>query len=315
MSNFFKLIYNELFKIFVRKSTWFMFVALFIVILGMGFLEKGFGDDYTSENWRAELEQENKELQKDLEEDDMEDSPFYDFAMSTIEENNYRLEHDIMPLSTGGWSFMYLSTSFLGLVSLFTIVIAAGIVANEFSQGTIKLLLIRPIHRSIILLSKYIAVLIFGFITAVSLLLLSLGVGGILFGFEEHIPAVVIDNTEGLTHISVLKETIYQYSFYSINLIMITTFAFMISAVFRNNALSIGVALFLLFTGNTVVQFFSDKEWAKYLLFANTDLRPYFDGKPLFEGMTLSFSITILLVYYAVFVILAWGIFTRRDIA
>lgn len=292
-----------------------MFVALFIVILGMGFLEKGFGDDYTSENWRAELEQENKELQKDLEEDDMEDSPFYDFAMSTIEENNYRLEHDIMPLSTGGWSFMYLSTSFLGLVSLFTIVIAAGIVANEFSQGTIKLLLIRPIHRSIILLSKYIAVLIFGFITAVSLLLLSLGVGGILFGFEEHIPAVVIDNTEGLTHISVLKETIYQYSFYSINLIMITTFAFMISAVFRNNALSIGVALFLLFTGNTVVQFFSDKEWAKYLLFANTDLRPYFDGKPLFEGMTLSFSITILLVYYAVFVILAWGIFTRRDIA
>ncbi|HEY4600992.1 MAG TPA: ABC transporter permease [Cerasibacillus sp.] len=315
MSNFFKLIYNELFKIFVRKSTWFMFIALLIVLLGMGFLEKGFGDDYTNENWRTELEQENKNLQKDLEEDDIEDSPFYDFAMSTIEENNYRLENDIMPLSTGGWSFMYLTASFLGLVSLFTIVIAAGIVANEFSQGTIKLLLIRPIHRSVILLSKYIAVLIFGFITAVSLLLLSLGVGGILFGFEEHIPAVVIENTEGLTHLSVLKETIYGYSFYSVNLIMITTLAFMISAVFRNNALSIGVALFLLFTGNTVVQFFSDKEWAKYILFANTDLRPYFGGKPLFEGMTLSFSVITLLVYYAIFVFLAWGIFTKRDVA
>lgn len=292
-----------------------MFIALLIVLLGMGFLEKQFGDDYTSDNWRLKLEQENKELQKDLVEDDIENSPFYDFAISTIEENNYRLEHDIMPLSNDGWSFMYFSSSFLGLVSLFTIVIAAGIVANEFSQGTIKLLLIRPIQRSIILLSKYISVLIFGFITAVSLLLLSIGIGGILFGFEEHIPAVVVENKEGLTHLSVLKETIYEYSFYSVNLIMITTLAFMISAVFRNNALSIGVALFLLFTGNTVVQFFSDKEWAKYILFANTDLRPYFGGKPLFEGMTLSFSIITLLVYYAIFMTLAWGIFTRRDVA
>ena len=49
-----------------------------------------------------------------------------------------------------------------GTVLLLTVIVAAGIVASEFSQGTIKMLLTRPVKRWKILLSKFLTVNLFG---------------------------------------------------------------------------------------------------------------------------------------------------------
>ena len=45
---------------------------------------------------------------------------------------------------------------------LLTVIVAAGIVASEFTQGTIKMLLSRPVKRWKILTSKYVTVILFG---------------------------------------------------------------------------------------------------------------------------------------------------------
>jgi ABC-2 type transport system permease protein len=51
-------------------------------------------------------------------------------------------------------------------------------------------------------------------------------------------------------------------------------------------------------------------------LFANTNLGLYFGGRePPIEGMTLGFSVTMLLLYYIVFLALSWYIFSKRDVA
>ncbi len=56
--------------------------------------------------------------------------------------------------------------------------------------------------------------------------------------------------------------------------------------------------------------------WAKYILFANTDLSQYTgERKPIIEGMTLGFSVTMLIIYYIVFIGLAWTLFRKRDVA
>lgn len=100
------------------------------------------------------------------------------------------------------------------------------------------------------------------------------------------------------------------------NLIMMSTFAFMISNTFQNNVLAIGTAVFLMMAGNSIVVFFANQTWAKYILFANTNLTQYSNGnEPLIEGMTFSFSITVLLVYWLIFVVASWGVFTKRDVA
>lgn len=94
------------------------------------------------------------------------------------------------------------------------------------------------------------------------------------------------------------------------------TMAFMISAVFRNSSLAVGISIFLLAMGGTVTNLLATKfDWVKYILFANTDLTQYFDGSPLVSDMTLGFSIVVLAVYFIVFHVLAFGAFTKRDIA
>ncbi|WP_412095571.1 ABC transporter permease, partial [Bacillus inaquosorum] len=97
--------------------------------------------------------------------------------------NNYRIEHNI-PNDTGYtvWSYVTDSAGFTILTGLFTIIIAAGIVANEFNWGTIKLLMIRPLNRFQILLSKYITVLLFGFLLLFILFMGSTLLGLIFFG-------------------------------------------------------------------------------------------------------------------------------------
>jgi len=55
--------------------------------------------------------------------------------------------------------------------------------------------------------------------------------------------------------------------------------------------------------------------WAKYFLFENTDLTVYLNGTPKIAGMTLSFSITVLIVHYIIFMAASWLVFTRRDVA
>ncbi|MDY0406919.1 DUF2705 family protein [Virgibacillus sp. 179-BFC.A HS] len=265
------------------------------------------------------MQKENKALQKDTEDYIKETNPdeddFYvNMNQEEMDRNNYYLEHDIQPQNYGAWQFTSDNAGLLSVVSLLTIIVAAGTVANEFRWGTIKLLLIRPISRSVILLSKYVSVLLFALITLVFVLALSLISGGMFFGFEDSLQTVVTSHGE-LQQTSLVTETLSSYGYQIVNLIMMTTFAFMISVLFRNSALAIGIAIFLMLSGNSIVGFFQDRAWAKYILFANTDLQQYTTGSPLMEGMTMQFSITVLIVYYIIFIALSWIMFTKRDVA
>jgi ABC-2 type transport system permease protein len=310
-----KLIHNEQVKIYTRKSTWLMYLILAGLIFTFAFTTNYYGvpnENYQGDNWRQELKEENQKLTKEMEKDE--------FAASNnpylIEKNNYYLEQDIQPAAYDAWQFVGENAGLLMVVSLLVIIIAAGIVANEFRWGTIKLLLIRPIKRSGILLSKYIAVLLFALYTLMFLFITSWLIGAIFFGVSDIDATIVKDAKDGFTSIPLIKDIFTNYSFRLVDLLMMTTLAFMISTVFRNSSLAIGVSLFLLMGGSSIVQMLADKEWVKYILFANTDLRQYFGGNsPMIEGMTLGFSITVLIVYYVVFILTSWIVFMKRDVA
>ncbi|MFL6556648.1 MAG: ABC transporter permease, partial [Bacillus sp. (in: firmicutes)] len=82
------------------------------------------------------------------------------------------------------------------------------------------------------------------------------------------------------------------------------------------SSLAIGLSLFLLFTGAQFTLLLSLKfSWAKYILFANTNLMQYVEGAPMVEGMSMSFSVLMLLLYFALFQSLAFIVFKKRDVA
>src|SRR5690625_870179 len=300
-----------------------MYILLAGIIIGGAVLTSTFddtGEEYDTEDWREVLQEENEALTKENKAADEEDAFIIDINTDTIEKNNYYLENDIQPTSFGAWQYVLDNAGLLSIVSLLTIIIAAGIVAHEFRWGTIKLLLIRPISRTKILASKYISVLLFALFTLLFVLISAWITGALLFGIEGAQPNMVVYNYnyDGDYHfqvVSVFKEIMNGYGYGLVNLVMMSTFAFMISAVFRNSSLAIGVAIFLMMGGNMIVGIFADKPFAKYILFANTDLKQYADGYVMIEGMTLGFSIAVLIVYYLVFILLSWGVFTKRDVA
>ncbi|ARI78956.1 ABC transporter permease [Halobacillus mangrovi] len=318
MSNFFQLVKNEQIKLYSQIATWIMFIILGVLIIGFGIFMKvdaSFlgGDVPTGEDWKQELQEQNEQLQDPKFGQSGEQIQYP--SMMDIEMNEYRIENNIKPTEYDVWDFLRDNRTNVSVISLFTIIVAAGAIANEFKWGTIKLLLIRPISRTKILFSKYVSVLVFALTMLLFLYVLSFIVGSILFGIDSLNQTYLFRQDGNIQETQIFGHTVAQYLLSSVNLLIMATFAFMISAVFRNSSLAIGVAIFLMMAGNSIVLFLQDKEWAKYILFANTDLNQFIEGTPLISDITPGFSVTVLIVYYIIFVALSWTFFSKRDVA
>lgn len=113
--------------------------------------------------------------------------------------------------------------------------------------------------------------------------------------------------------VGIVEHFLSSYGYKCVELIMIVTLALMLSTVSRSSSLAIGLSLGLLFLGTSIVNV-SRYCWSKYYLFTNTDLSQYLITSPRIAGMSLAFSITVLLVYFFLFNFLSWTIFKKRDI-
>ncbi|GKU80402.1 hypothetical protein L3i20_v247990 [Paenibacillus sp. L3-i20] len=217
---------------------------------------------------------------------------------------------------TSMWSVVREESSILFLlITIFTVIVAASIVAEEFTAGTIKLLLIRPWSRTKILLSKYIATVMFIVLLAFLLLVSSLLVNWIcfdLFNTMEKVPQLIMPmGTSNFEYI------IQYYVLSLITTIMTTTIAFMISTIFRSSGLAIGISLFLVLIVNNLMLLLMalPYKWVDYLLFAHLYLTPYLNPEIPHGDMTLAFSLSVLACYYVVFMSITWYVFNKRDVA
>ena len=199
------------------------------------------------------------------------------------------------------------------LITTFAVVIAADIVAGEFSGGTIKLLLIRPWTRSKILLSKYIALLQFVLFFLASFFLFSLLVNALLLGADDGTSILPADG-KWRNPFAWLAAV---YGFNLIEIVVTVTMAFMISSVFRSGSLAIGLSIFMLLGGYMLSGILSlvDKPWVDYILFMNFGLAGYVNGMTPIEGRPIGFSLAVLAGYYVCFIALSWFVFNRRDVA
>lgn len=315
------LIQNELLKIFKRTGTYVMIGLLIVMATVAGAFikyQEGGGTVPDNSEWKQGLQMENQNLKKDIEElTGQIPVEQIDYMKQEIAINEYRIKNELSPnVDYSAWEFVKDSLLIIDFAGMFTIIIAAGIVASEFNWGTIKLLLIRPISRGKILVAKYLTVLIFALVLLSICFGYSTLLGFALFGGPEQPNPYLSFNQGMVTEQSMFIHLLASYGLNSVNMIMLATMAFMISAVFRSNSLAIGISLFLMFTGGQLTNLVAMKyDWAKYILFANTDLTQYFEGYPLVKGMTLPFSISMLVIYFFVFQLFAHMMFKQRDVA
>ncbi|MCL6627817.1 ABC transporter permease [Alicyclobacillus shizuokensis] len=313
-----QLIHNENVKIYRRLRTWIFGALLLLAVIAMAALtDKASHSQATHTSWRQELKQENQQLQQTLDRSgDKLPASTRTQLQTQINENQYRLDHDIPPAKNSAWDFTNSAASLMVLVTLFAAVVAADIIASEFSSGAIKLLLIRPVRRSKILMAKYAASLLFALALIVELAVAAWLVGGIVFGFDGFATPYLYADTSGHIHqMPMFAHVLSTYGLKCVNLLMIVTISFMISVLLRSSSLAIAISLLLLFVGSTLVEVLSNHTWVKFILFANTDLTQYMEGTPVVKGMTLTFSIIVLAVYFVIFHVVSWLTFTRRDVS
>ncbi|MBW7459742.1 ABC transporter permease, partial [Paenibacillus sepulcri] len=242
-----------------------------------------------------------------------------------IEQQRYYLDHNINPSEPGAPTFVrgFVENGINLLLPLMMMIVAADIVSSEYSAGTIKVLLTRKVMRWRILLSKYLALTLSVSLIITLFGLLSTLISGVVFGFQGWTAPVLtgFSVSNGLLDASGVH-TLPQWQFIIMELglawfvsLIVATITFMLSVLFRSTAAVMGVMLACLIAGTILSAMVESWESAKYLFMVNLQLIGYLEeAAPPVEGMSLGFSLLVLLVWGASALAVAFITFTKRDV-
>ncbi|MGC4377933.1 ABC transporter permease [Fictibacillus sp. Mic-4] len=322
------LVYNEQLKLFRKKR-------LFVIILIVAFLVPIFTyaqykQVKTTEellgttDWRTQLQQEIVDTQNRLSSSRLQED-IRQFLKVRLTQQQYYLDHNINPNAPGAPTFMrvFAENSIGLLLPLLVMVIAADLVSSEASGGTIKLLLTRPVKRWKILLSKYIALLLSISFIVLCVAILTYGISGLVFGYGGwSMPMLTGFTSKGEELITTGVHLIphWEYILMEFGLVwfvcfVVGTLTFMLSVLLRSTAAVMGIMLAALISGAILTNMVSSWHSAKYLFMVNLQLTNYVNGlKPPIEGMTLGFSIAVLLIWALAALIISFFTFTKRDV-
>ncbi|WP_428910509.1 ABC transporter permease subunit [Niallia sp. Krafla_26] len=323
-----KLVQNEMVKLVARKRL--IVISIIVAILVGLFTYAQYKqtieqqEKLGTDDWRVAVQTRIIDLTNRLSSSRMSDDQRERFQI-TLQQQQYYLDHDINPSEPGAPTFvkMFIENAGPMFIPLLVMVIASDLVSSEHSIGSIKLLLTRPVKRWRILLSKYLTLLL-----AISLIvaivgILSFVISGLVFGYKG-INAPVITGfsaANGELDFSNVK-MISQWEFLLMDFglvwfvaVVVGTLSFMISVLIRSTAAGMGIMLAALISGSILSSMVSSWDSAKYLFMVNLNLTGYLNGvAPPVEGMTLLFSIAVLLLWWLIAIIISFLVFTRQDV-
>ncbi|MFP3323058.1 ABC transporter permease [Planococcus sp. SIMBA_160] len=309
-----KLIQNEWMKLWSKKATWIMAVLLIVILLANAGITKWIESTSPApeSDWQEMATMDMMMYQDQLQNSDLgpAQQEYYEGQAAIAE---YRLANDAAPFKIESLQQQVLDGHMmLSLVTLFTVIIGAGIVAAEFSQGTIKMLLTRPVKRWKILTSKYITTMLFGLVFAILTFVSIALFSWIFFGTGDG--TFLVWNGSEVVEGSYWAEALKLSALSLASTWMIGTFAFMLGTVFRSSSLAIGVSIFLMFVGVQLVFLLQDFEIVKYYLFTHTDLTQFYTGFMPISDITMTMSLIVLAVYFLIFMLISYWTFSKRDV-
>lgn len=322
------LVQNETLKILRRRR--FLVVVLILAILIPIFTYAQYKSVLTAQermgtsDWRTLLQQRIVDMTNRLSSSRLPEE-WRELIKINIQQQQYYLDHDINPDAPGGPTF---SRSFMDqAVSLFLpmmiVVLAVDLISAEHSEGTIKLLLTRPVRRWKILTSKYITLILFTSLTVLLALVMSYLISGVVFGYRGwDMPVLtgfkVVAGELDTSSVFMLPQWLYllmQYGLGWFVCMVVGTISFMVSVLIRSAAAGMGIMMAALISGSILSQMASSWESAKYLFIVNLQLTDYLAGSlPPIKGMTLPFSLAVLSVWAIAALIVSYTVFIRRDV-
>lgn len=232
-----------------------------------------------------------------------------------------KIENNIKEVSTASNHYIFLNfySEYFIMILVMIILVSGSIVSEEFSKGTIKLLLVKPYSRVKILMSKYLTTILMILFSILSSFLIQTIIGGLFFGYDSlEIPTIIYNYaTSSVEQINVLKYFLLTTISVLPQFILIGTISFALSTILTSTSLANTLTLIGVFGSdliNLIAQSF-EIDILKYFITLNWDFSVYlFGGTSPYKGVTLPFSIIVCLIYLVLILIITTITFKKRDI-
>lgn len=326
---FLALLENETLKVLKRKR-FRLILCIVVAILSIAVIgQKRQRDrqrrEESSRDWRAPVERRIAEMERRLASRRIPEgwARVMRFETGRL---RYHLEHDINPDDVSGpifaRGFAGIATALL-LIPLLVTVFVSDLVSSEFGERTITLLLTRPVARWKILASKYAAMVLFTTLTLFGTLLLAWAISGLAFGFGGWGAPMLTGfrsgsagfDPSGVRAVALWQDTLAAYGLAWCSALVVGAITMLLSVVFRSTAAAMGTMMATLIGGTILSRVASDWELAKWFFVTNLSLPDLYAGyPPPFPEMTLTFSVEVLAAWAAGATVLAFLLFTRRDV-
>lgn len=270
----------ELFKIFKKPRTYIAFGAIAAIIFLVQFAFYVDGDAYMG------------------------------FMLSSIE-NSFSIEGNML---NGYLIFFIILQTLLVHVPLLVALVAGDMIAGEANMGTLRLLITKPVSRTSLLISKFLAAAVYSVLLLTFMAVLGLLFSMMIFGTGDLV-ILKSDKLLIIDHADILWRYFAAYGFAVLSMITVAALSFLFS-VFAENSIGpiiAAMSVIIVFTILTTmdIPLFNH---IKPFLFTNHMLnwKGFFD-RPV-DGREVLKSALVLLGHIVFFVSLTIYIFRRKDI-
>ena len=142
--------------------------------------------DHPERDWRAQVEKRASDLERQMNQRRGIPEQWKRWMKYEAGRLRYYLSKNLNPNELTGPVFTrgFAGVGSVLLIPLLIAVFGADLVSSEFAEGTITLLLTRPVARWKVLLSKVVAMMLFTTLTLLAAFFLAWGISGIAFGWS-----------------------------------------------------------------------------------------------------------------------------------
>ncbi len=318
------LIQNETLKILRRRRFMIVIGILLAILTLVSYAQYRQLQRTKNANWRADLQERIARYENAMRRGRVNES-WARSMRAEVKRLQFYVDRDINPEQPTAPLVVRTFANAAGflLLPLLIGVLGSDIVSAENAEGTDKLLLTRPVRRWKILTSKLITLWMFATLTLLSGAILSYLVSAPVLPprgwdaptFNGWWMSGERFSVEGLRQLPLWRDALIAYGLEWYALLTVAAIALLLSVIFKSSAASIGTMLASLIGGTILTRVSPDWTAGKYLFVSALPLADYYSGQaPPYEGMSMLFCITLLGVWAVAAIVMAFALFTRRDV-
>ena len=245
----------------------------------------------------------------------------YNSLIEDLNTNKYIIENkvNVHKQNTLNYQLRTIVDDYELFVIIVILMVSSILIGEEFSRGTIKLLLVKPYSRIKILLAKYITCLLVVFLTISFLVMLQLVIGSILFGIDSiDLGMIIYDfNSEKIMKMNIFLYMIIRILAKMPMLIIILNLSFLFGIVL-NNIIGPFSIVMIIYTFSEVINnmiITYNLKFMKYFITLNWNFQDYlFGGISTYKYLDLKKSMLIFIIYDIILLGIMFISFKRKNV-